>query len=471
MQYVIPEGSDNCISGDYWDNGKEQKKDWDAIFLQKPTNYLTMYEDGVETNVEKGLYNAMLTLMMLNERGWLSQAEVNKFLCQALGGALYFGEDSNPGIAKDKAAWSQTIVEQAVGRLCRTRNKPHTTYIMYDESMSKYFYKENLQKSLTKEFRTLADYILSHSEISDEYVSAEEQKLCNDANKAQRLLDRVRREALKYTPHPTDEYNYDVDENEDGEDVSYQVISHQIMNQSYKQTIIRKPVIDSLDELTEEDKCLTFISKCYGAWKRDENNSLAFKFDKNKKQHITKSDKTWTIQPSDVRLDVLMKNDVIRRHFEKNGYATDWKPGGLILHPQILACDYAGEIGEEAFKAVVLNCNPSLTEANFKHLEGKDYELADFVLCDKDGKNLIAFDVKNIRPDAKLYDKLGDLPTSKKREIKEDRLRCPLITVNMIEREDESIDAIREVSGIIDENGNFVYEAIEQIRKYVTTGL
>lgn len=470
MQYVIPEGSDNCISGDYWDNGKEKKKDWDAIFLQKPTNYLTLNEEGGENDSEKGLYNVMLTLMMLNERGWLSPAEVNSFLCQALGGALYFGEDNNPGIAKDKAAWAQTIVEQAVGRLCRTRNKPHTTYIMYDESMSKYFYKENLQKSLTKEFKTLADYILSHSEISDEDVSAEEQKLCNDANKAQRLLDRVRREALKYTPHPTDGYNDVVDENEDGEDVSYQVISHQIMNQSYKQTIIRKPVIDSLDELSEEDKCLTFISTCYGAWKRDENNTLYFDYDKHSRKYLPFLAKNihYSIIPSSVRLDILMKNDVIRRHFEKNGYATEWKPGGLILHPQILACDYAGEIGEEAFKAVVLDCNPSLTESNFKHLEGKDYELADFVLCDKDGKNLIAFDVKNIRPDAKLYDKLGDLPTSEKREIKEKRLGCQLITVNMIKQKDEVIDAIHEVPGIIDTDGNYIYEAIELIKKYVT---
>src|SRR3712207_6948445 len=83
-----------------------------------------MNEDGMETTFEKGLYNAMLTLMMLNERGWLSPAEVNSCLCRALSGNLFFGEKNNPGIAKDKAAWAQTIIEQAVGRLCRTRNKP-----------------------------------------------------------------------------------------------------------------------------------------------------------------------------------------------------------------------------------------------------------------------------------------------------------------------------------------------------------
>lgn len=465
MQYVIPEGLENCISGDYWDNGKEQKKDWDAIFLQSPTNYLTLNEDGIETTFEKGLYNAMLTLMMLNERGWLSPAEVNSCLCRALAGNLFFGEKNNPGIAKDKAAWAQTIVEQAVGRLCRTRNKPQTTYIMYDESMTKYFYEENLQKSLTKEFKALAEYILAHSERSKEDVTAEEQKLCNDANKAQRLLNRLRRVALKYTPHP--EYLND-DEYENGDEVSYQVRSHQIMNQSYKRTIIKKPVINSLDELDDEDKNLTFIGTCYGAWLRDDNNTLAFKYDKDKALYVTSSKKTWTIRPSDVRLDVLMKNDVIRRHFERNGYATDWKPGALILHPRILACDYAGEIGEEAFKAIVLDCNPSLTEENFKHLEGKDYELADFIICDKDGKNRIAFDVKNMRVDTSHEDQLGDLSTSEKRKIKEERLGCPLITVNMLQRKEEEIDALHEIGGVIDEDGQYIHTAIEQIRKYVT---
>lgn len=50
-----------------------------------------------------------------------------------------------------------------------------------------------------------------------------------------------------------------------------------------------------------------------------------------------------------------MKNPVIKSHFEKNGFATTWRAGGLILHPQILATDYAGEIGEEAFKAILLH--------------------------------------------------------------------------------------------------------------------
>ena len=89
-----------------------------------------------------------------------------------------------------------------------------------------------------------------------------------------------------------------------------------------------------------------------------------------------------------------MKNKVIRNHFENNGFATDWRGDGLILHPQILRTDYAGEIGEEAFKALLIYYT-DCKEEDIKHLEGKDYELADYVICNPDGSYKIAFDVKN----------------------------------------------------------------------------
>lgn len=102
--------------------------------------------------------------MMLFERGCLSRSDVAQWLFYALSGNFMFGEKQNPGIVKDKAAWAQTTVEQAIGRLCRTRNKPQTTYILFDESMKPFFDASNMEKSLTKEFRSLAAYILSHQD-------------------------------------------------------------------------------------------------------------------------------------------------------------------------------------------------------------------------------------------------------------------------------------------------------------------
>ena len=376
MQYTIPEGLD-FISGDNWEEeGKNLKKDWDAVYLQSPTGYLMMSEDGYESTFEKSFYNAMLVLMMLFERGCLSRYDVARWLYQALTNTFYFSEKTDPGIAKDKAAWAQTIIEQAVGRLCRTRNKPKTTYLLYDDTMSSYFDSAVLDKSLTKEFRALANYISEHPANYDTDVTAEEIMLCNDANYSQSLLNRMRSQALLYTPHKEDFEDYYDDEDNDGS-IPHNVLVNQRMNQSYKRAIITKPVISGWNDLDEEDRYLTFITKCYGNWKRDEEGGYYFSYDNYKICPDGKGTRYY-ISPSDVRLDILMKNEVIRNHFVKNKFATNWKGDGLILHPQILRSEYAGEIGEEAFKALLLyytNCK----DDDIRHLEGKDYELADYV--------------------------------------------------------------------------------------------
>jgi hypothetical protein len=215
------------------------------------------------------------------------------------------------------------------------------------------------------------------------------------------------------------------------------------MNQIYKQAIIKKPVINNEDDLQEENKYLTFIGKCYGDWT------------------------SRPVLPSDVRLDVLMKNSVIKKHFEENGFATDWKQDGLILHPDILKSDYAGEIGEEAFKAIVLqytNCK----EEDFVHLEGVNYELADFVIYNPDRKTYkIAFDVKNMNPLVEHLDKQGDMITKDKRTEKIKRLGCQLITVNMLQLPTESMDGVTEIHGIIDGDGNVIPSAIETLKKLI----
>lgn len=468
MQYNIPEGLD-FVSGDNWEIDRSKlKKDWDAIYLQSPTAYLMMNEDDTETSYEKSIYNAMLVLMMLCERGCLSKFDVAQWLYKALSNLFYFSEKTELGIADDKAAWARNIIEQAVGRLCRTRNKPNTTYILYDESMESYFDVPNMNKSMTKEFKSLSEYII-HNKNDEKNANglSEEVRRCHDANEAQRMLDMVRRQALKFTPHDSwdgDEY----DEEEDLTDIPYNVQRSQRMIQSYKHTIIKKPVISGWEELEDEDKYLTFIHKCYGEWKRDDMNEFICAYDQNKRICPIGKGKQYpsSISPSLVRLDVLMKNDVIRRHFEKHGFATNWKQGGMILHPQILATDYTGEIGEEAFKALLLHYT-NCTENKIRHLEGIDYELADFVVCKPDGDYKIAFDVKNMNPNADHSDRERDIPTSKKREVKRKRLGCELITVNILKIDMAAMDDIREIGGLIDENGVVIPSAIERLRKLV----
>ena len=145
------------------------------------------------------------------------------------------------------------MIEQAVGRICRTRNKPLTTYILYDEGMAEFFMGDFPEKSHTKEFKALNSYIQSHTVVNaDGKVSPEEVKRTNDALDAQRKLRRMRELALRYTPHPNQEDFVDEeDESDDGSIPSF-IKQAQIRNQCYKQMIIRKPVVESLLDLGEQ---------------------------------------------------------------------------------------------------------------------------------------------------------------------------------------------------------------------------
>ncbi|WP_455590727.1 hypothetical protein [Bacteroides sp.] len=469
LQYKIPEGLD-YVQGENWDE-KNLEKDWDSMFLQSPTSYLMLTDETTEEDYEKGLHKAMLTLMMLHERGCLSELDVKHCLAQALAGKLYFGESYNKGIGKDKSAWVQTTIEQAVGRLCRTRNKPHTTHILYDNNMSVYICSSNLKKSLTKEFRKLAEYILQHHNDANIDATVNDTIRCNNANKSHMRLKEIRRNALRYNIH---KYEVEVldeqDEDDENGEIPYIVSSRQTMYQSFKHTILCKPVIASLDELTDEDRQLTFIGMCYGDWPRNEANEYHCWLKDNKIcPASTKGAKLYgtAISPAYTKLDILMKNDAIRAYFEKNGYATEWKSNGLILHPMILGSEYVGEIGEEAFKALVLEYT-NVKEEEFVHLTGKDYEIADFIICNANGSNRIAFDVKNMRPEAsRELDNPANIPTAEKRAEKEKRLGCRVITVNMLKLQNPTIDALREIDGMIDLDGNILPEAIQSIKNFI----
>lgn len=76
LQYKIPEGID-YERGDNWEEDEhELKKDWDAVYLQSPTSYLSFNDDSQEQAFDAGLYRIMMSLMMLNERSWLTPNQV-----------------------------------------------------------------------------------------------------------------------------------------------------------------------------------------------------------------------------------------------------------------------------------------------------------------------------------------------------------------------------------------------------------
>lgn len=185
----------------------------------------------------------------------------------------------------------------------------------------------------------------------------------------------------------------------------------------------------------------------------------------NKEKIIFPEDKTWKDYVVDMRLEITCGEApyLCNRYDAVSGEYNDDVKHRIGLLDRKLRIVSENTIGEEAFKAIVLhytNCK----ENEIKHLEGRDYELADFVICNPDGSYKIAFDVKNMNPDIDHDDKPGELPTKEKRAIKRKRLGCQLITVSMLQLSKEPMGDITEIHGIIDDNGKIIESAIETLK-------
>lgn len=436
LQYLIPNGVP-CLYGDDWNmNKRTRKKDWDSVYLDLPTSYLSLSEDEITS-----FYNILLTLSMFESRAYMTEKDVANWIYRAKSGNFFFSEKTSPTILPDKAAWMQTILEQAVGRISRTKNKTPSTYIFYDERICPFVSLFDMNKSLSPEFRELVTVLQEKSQGATMLDDIEIRRIIRENNHqhALKMLRDIRSNALKYVPKPGG--GYDFWEEQKDMEVPYYIKQAQDKNEAFKKIIIKRPVISSLDELTTEDKLFSEIGQCYDIYDAQEHANC----------------------PSKRKLDILMRNDIIRDYFKSHDYATDWKKNGLILHSEILNAEYAGEVGEQAFKALVLYYT-GWDESKLTHLTGKLYEYADFVTQKEQGEYGIAIDVKNRLPKDIMLDSPYDLPFVEKKEIKEERLGCNLLLVNMLKIKRNPLDDA-QIPGLIDEDGKVIKKNMNLLLK------
>lgn len=441
LQYKVPDGA-NCVYGDDWSELDERKKkDWDAIYVDLPTNYLSQDNNDLSRK-ETSFYNILLTLCMFQYKGLMSSNEVAYWIYKAKNNQMFFSENVCNTILLDKVAWLQTTIEQAIGRIARTKNKPLRTHILFDDRIGYYAQWFNTKKSMAPEFREFVEYQKTHSLTSTELDKKMVQAIKeNMRNNAYNNLNTIRHKAFRYIPKPNGDDYWIMDEEDEAPNF---VIRAQKQNESFKKTILRKPFIDTIDELTDEEKFFPDIDWCYTDTEGE-----------NFESYTSKS-----------KLEILMKNNVIKRYFVKHGYATEWKCKGMALHKDILESVYAGEIGEQAFKALVLEYT-GWDEDKLPHLEGKLYEYADFILKNIRGDNRIAFDVKNLCPTGLLIDNPWDMPSMEKLAVKQERLSCNVILVNIIEIAGSTMDEVKEIPGLIDRDGKVIKKNMDKLMIYL----
>ena len=151
IQYKFdPKKLPNLIKINDFDN-KNLEKDWDYIYLEKPTN---IFDDEDEKYA-----NQLFATYVYSELAFISnisKAEMDKlFRIIWLGGQNIFAENDKDFVANAVCV----VLEQAVGRICRTNYKNPKIYIMYDVDIKKILSRAKHSRFPTKEFEVLYKHI------------------------------------------------------------------------------------------------------------------------------------------------------------------------------------------------------------------------------------------------------------------------------------------------------------------------
>lgn len=135
LQYTIPKD----LEGKLVKTGRESdQKDFDAIYLDEPTNLLVNINDGLK---EEDLVRWLFQVEALKERGELSQDDALKaitaaFKCWALQKRVFTPNVPDLYACPSVARYAAIRLIQAIGRICRTGNKQSNVWVFADRAIA-----------------------------------------------------------------------------------------------------------------------------------------------------------------------------------------------------------------------------------------------------------------------------------------------------------------------------------------------
>ncbi|MBE6361624.1 MAG: hypothetical protein E7059_09270, partial [Treponema bryantii] len=361
LQYEVYDDSTTELINDF---APANEKDFDAIYLDKPTNLIKqLYESTGENDFTE--YLAQLEYLMAagemtrNNAMWHIQEGFKLH---------YYGLESNKIKATDiesSTNLATKVLVQAVGRLCRTNRKNKSVYIFYDDAVSEVLNIQTCTKNLLNpEFEALIKSI-GQSKIIDK----SEQNLIDEGiEKSEEALTKIK----KYVQEGRNGWNENAME-------QWQAIRHWVMQHP---TLSRE----------EYNNCDDLFQPFYIALPRKENKvwycrtgdfySIDISF-------IPKNNYE-CVSAEAARLEQFQYLPEIKALFEKEHFATTFEKNDYILCPPVFTNIYKGALGEYTGKEIL-----HFYGIEFEEITNNEFfELFDFKIPNKD----IYIDFKNWIP-------------------------------------------------------------------------
>ncbi len=358
LQYKIPNGIPivkiNEIKRDI------TEKDFDGMYLEKPTNLIVNLKKGLEN---KDLVRSIFQTEFLMERGEISLFTAegyikNAFKCYSEGRnetqyktTLY----SSPSV---KNSGLRTLI-QAVGRICRTSCKnPNISIFLDDDILAEYNFESVSNRMLNPEFKSIVDYCIKHGCNTDKVdeLSIYEHKAEIVSAQSLKKIDELK----KFS----------------GE-VSIQAW------QDLREMLLKRPTFSQQEMEDRDKKKLKFIyleapSKINAYTYEQQNDyksDIKIKFDNTLNQVVSEKD---------VQLEnVLNGIPGLKKYFQKKGYVVSFEPNKYIVTPPMFNNIYKGALGEAIGKYVFENLlKIKLFEMDDSYFEFFDFKTEKNVMVD-----------------------------------------------------------------------------------------
>lgn len=353
LQYKIPRGLEKELIK-INDRPSRGEKDFDAIYLDKPTNLLVNLSNNLSgEEFVKYLYHTEF----LQETSELSMYDAfqhikRAFRCYITGNAYQLPYAQSVYNNKSVVLLSTRTIIQAIGRICRTNQKRKSIYIFADNRIA-----ENIDLSisndrlLNKEFIALLDKVREQSSAQIGEGSLEN-KAALLSIRANKFIKNMLRE--DWTDDRIEKWK------------------------RLRQLVLTSPTM-SADELSKN-----FVAKNFYVKLPAKNNRLFYRQeeDYNNIQIGFTKNKDLILEVSDIaaKLNILMSIPELKDFFIKKGWAPYFKANDYIMSPTLFNNIYKGVLGEVVGRYLfwwVLGLN--MQEIGDPELfEFFDYKLNDF---------------------------------------------------------------------------------------------
>lgn len=379
LQYRKPEDVDVVQVND---NVRELlEKDFDCIYLEKPTNIIVNVF-GNKIISEETLVRFIFEMEFLMENNEVSRVagihdikEIFKKIDSSAKANLLSNRYETCSVQNA----ALRVLIQAVGRICRTGLKNKNIYIYLDEAILKEIDTTAVEtRMVNPEFGEIInegkEYGVDSS--ADSLIRIENQ--ANGASlKSMLIINKLR-------------YNWDEKNINLWKRLREQVLKHPTIdkheiekNLNYKSIYLQAPKKISGYSYSQEG---------------DYQKNITVKFDGSLPQKVSEEE---------ARLQEILEIPGIKAYFEEKGYATEFTPSEYLLTPPMFNNIYKGALGEAAGKFILENfLNVELQEVSEEVFEFFDFKTGNDVYVDfKHWKDTMLVDAKKAKE--KIIQKLN----------------------------------------------------------------